>query len=88
MVDCDANGAPLSGQRSTAIFISGSCRVRSRSMASSATAGDCHGARHHHLKHLVPDAVRIAMIRHYGGKPLAHPELAPRLSQQQTGCRR
>ena len=35
MVDCDASGVPVSGQRPTATFIKGSCRSRSRSMASS-----------------------------------------------------
>ena len=35
MVDCDASGAPVCGQRPTATFIKGSCRSRSRSMASS-----------------------------------------------------
>jgi hypothetical protein len=35
MVDCEASGAPVIGQRPTATFISGSCRSRSRSMASS-----------------------------------------------------
>ena len=35
MVDWDASGAPLSGQRPTASFISGSCLSRSRSLPSS-----------------------------------------------------
>jgi transposase len=34
IVDCEASGAPLSGKRPTATFMSGSCRSRSRSMAS------------------------------------------------------
>jgi hypothetical protein len=34
IVDCDANGPPLSGQRPTAIFNSGSCRNRLRSFPS------------------------------------------------------
>jgi hypothetical protein len=40
-------------------------------------------ARRHHLKNRVPDAARVAAIRHRIGKPPAHPELALRLSQQQ-----
>jgi hypothetical protein len=47
------------------------------------SACDRCGARHHHLEHRVPDAVRIAAVRHRFGKPPAHPELALRLSQQQ-----
>lgn len=35
MVDCDASGAPVCGQRPTATFSRGSCRSRSRSIASS-----------------------------------------------------
>ena len=46
-------------------------------------AGDCTDARHHHFEHRVPDAARIAVIRHRIGKPPAHAELALRLSQQQ-----
>jgi cytochrome c peroxidase len=38
MVDCEASGSPLSGQRPTASFISGSCRNRSRSN----TCFTCH----------------------------------------------
>jgi hypothetical protein len=34
MVDCDAKGAPVCGQRPTATFMSGSWRSRSRSIAS------------------------------------------------------
>jgi hypothetical protein len=34
IVDCEASGEPVVGQRPTATFISGSCRNRSRSMAS------------------------------------------------------
>jgi hypothetical protein len=46
-------------------------------------------ARHHHLEHHVPDAVRIAAIRHRFHKPSAHAELALRLpQQQQTGIGR
>ena len=52
-------------------------------------AGNRRDARHHHLEHLVPDAARIAAIRHRIGKPPAHPELALRLpQQQQTAIRR
>ncbi len=51
--------------------------------------GDRRHARHHHLEHRVPDAVRIAAIRHRFRKPPAHSELALCLSQQQqTGIRR
>src|SRR5262249_3077101 len=35
IVDCEASGEPVVGQRPTATFINGSCRSRSRSMASS-----------------------------------------------------
>ena len=49
-------------------------------------AGDRRDARHHHLEHRVPDAVRIAPIRHRIGKPPAHPELALRLPQQQQAA--
>jgi hypothetical protein len=52
------------------------------------TARDRRHARHHHLEHLVPDAARIAAIRHRIRKPPAHPEFALRLPQkQQTGIR-
>ena len=43
-------------------------------------ARDRRRARHHHLEHGVPDAVRIAAIRHRFRKPPAHPKLALRLS--------
>jgi len=46
-------------------------------------ARDCCDPRHHHLEHIVPDAARIAVIRHRIGKSFAHPELALRLPQQQ-----
>jgi len=50
------------------------------------SAGDCCDALHHHLEHRVPDAIRIAAIRHRIGEPTAHNELALRLpQQQQTG---
>ena len=52
-------------------------------------ARDRRDARRHQLENLVPDAARIAAIRHRSGKPPAHPELALRLSQQQkTAVRR
>ena len=52
-------------------------------------ARDRRDPRHHHLEHLVLDAVRITAIRHRSGKPPAHPELAFRLPhQQKTGVRR
>jgi hypothetical protein len=82
MVDREASGAPHCGQRPTALFISGSCRSRSRSMTSLWPQGDRRGPRHHHFEHLVPDAARIAAIRHRRGKPLAHSELALRVPQQ------
>ena len=50
------------------------------------SACDRCGARHHHLEHRVPDAVRIAAIRHRIGKPPAHTELALRLPQQQQAA--
>jgi hypothetical protein len=46
-------------------------------------ASDRCGSRHHHFEHLVPDAARIAAIRHRISKPPAHPKLAFRLPQQQ-----
>ena len=49
-------------------------------------AGDRRDTRHHHLEHRVPDAVRIAAIRHRFRKPPAHPELALRLPQQQQAA--
>ena len=52
-------------------------------------ARDRRDARRHHLENRVPDAARIAAIRHRIGKPPAHPELALRLPQQQkTAVRR
>jgi len=52
-------------------------------------ASDRRRTRHHHLEHRVPDALRIAPIRHRCRKPPAHPELALRRSQQQqTAIRR
>ena len=45
-------------------------------------------ARHYHLEHIVPDAARIAAIRHRIGKSSAHPELTLRLPQQQAAVRR
>jgi hypothetical protein len=60
--------------------------LRSRSIL--VTAGDRRDARHHHFEHLVPDAARIAAIRHRIGKPPAHPKLALGLPQeQQTAVR-
>jgi hypothetical protein len=70
IVDCEASGAPLIGQRQTAIFTSGPCR--SRSMASLWPAGNRPDARHHHLEHRVMDAARIAAIRHRFVKPPAN----------------
>jgi hypothetical protein len=40
-------------------------------------------ARHHHLEHLMLDAVRVAAIRHRIREPPAYPDLALSLSQQQ-----
>jgi hypothetical protein len=45
-------------------------------------AGNRRDPRHHHFEHLVPDAARIAAIRHRIGEPPAHPELVLRLPQQ------
>src|SRR4051812_17007834 len=86
IVDCEANGAPLSGQRPTASFINGSCRSRSRSVAFLVATGNRRGPRHHHLEHFVTDAAAIAAIRHRIGKPPAYPELALRLPQQQQAA--
>ena len=46
-------------------------------------AGDRRRERHHHLEHLLPDAVGIAAIRHRRRKPPAHTKLALRLAKQQ-----
>ena len=52
-------------------------------------ASDRRRTRHYHLEHCVPDALRIASIRHRFRKPAAHPELAlGRPQQQQTAIRR
>jgi hypothetical protein len=69
---------PFSGQRPTATFIKASCRSRSKSIASSWATRDRRRASHRHLEHRVPDAVRIAVIRHRFRKPPAHLELALR----------
>jgi hypothetical protein len=79
MVDCEQSGAPLSGQRPTAT-----------SPKDRAAAGQ---GRWHpydrkrllrrvpsHFEHLVPDAVRIAAIRHRFRKPPAYTS-----QQQQPG---
>src|SRR6185369_10439041 len=51
-------------------------------------AGNRRNPRHHHFKHRVPDALAIAPVRHRGGDPPAHAELALRLPQQeQTAIR-
>jgi hypothetical protein len=51
-------------------------------------ARDRTDARHHHFEHCVPDAARIAAIRHRFGKPPANAELAFRApKQQQTAVR-
>ncbi len=41
-------------------------------------ASDRRRTRHHHLEHRVPDALRIAPIRHRCRKPPAHPERGER----------
>ena len=52
-------------------------------------AGNRTDARHHHFEHRVPNAARIAAIRHRIGEPPAHPKLAFRAPQQkQTAVRR
>ena len=47
------------------------------------TASDRRGARHHHLKHRVADAIAIASIRHRLRQPSANTKPALRLAQQQ-----
>jgi hypothetical protein len=47
------------------------------------SARDRRHALHHHLEHLMQNAVRIAAIRHRRRKPPAHTKLALRLAQQQ-----
>ena len=49
-------------------------------------AGDRQNTRHHHLKHRMPDAVRIAAIRHCFGEPQANTMLALRLPQEQQAA--
>jgi len=46
-------------------------------------ARDRQNTRHHHLEHRMPDAVRIAAIRHCFGEPQANTMLALRLPQKQ-----
>ena len=83
MVDCDASGAP-------ACRTAADCDLHQRIVPRPVDAdGVLVAARHHHLEHRVPDALRIAPIRHRCRKPPAHPELAHRRSQQQqTAIRR
>ena len=51
-------------------------------------AGDRTDTRHHHFEHRVPDAARIAPIRHRIGKPPTNAEVAFRVPQeQQTAIR-
>ena len=50
------------------------------------SARDRRHALHHHLEHGVPDAIRIAAIRHRIGEPTAHTELALRLPEQQQAA--
>jgi hypothetical protein len=49
-------------------------------------AGDRQNTRHHHLEHRVPDALRIAAIRHCFGEPQANTMLALRLPQKQQAA--
>ena len=83
MVDCEASGAPV-------VRTAADRDLHQRVMPQPVevdgilvAARDRRDARHHHLENLVPDAARIAAIRHRIGKPPAHPELALRLPQQQ-----
>src|SRR5262245_28060763 len=86
MVDCEASGAPVIGQRPTATFISGVMPQPVEVDGILLAARDGCDARHHHLEHIVPNAARIAAIRHRIGKSSAHPELALRLPQQQQAA--
>jgi len=47
------------------------------------SAGDRRRARHHHLEHLMQDAVGIAAVRHRSSEPPTYAKLAFRLAQQQ-----
>jgi hypothetical protein len=81
IVDCDASGAPRSGQRPTANphqrIVPQAVEVDRILMP----ARDRRGPRYHHLEHRMPDAVRIAAIRPRNSP--AHTKLAFRLAQQQ-----
>jgi hypothetical protein len=85
-----ATDGRLRGQRRTALRTTADRDLHQRIVAKPieivrilVAARDRRAARHHHLEHRVPDAVRIAAIRHRFRKPPAHPELALGFSQQQ-----
>jgi hypothetical protein len=80
IVDCEASGFPLSGQRSMASFVSGSCLSRLRSFVAT---GNGKGASRDELEHVVPDPSLIAVTRHCVRDSLAHAELALGRAQQQ-----
>jgi hypothetical protein len=58
-------------------------RLHGRINRSLVSAGDRRNARHRHLEHRMPDAVRITAIRHRFGDPPAHTKLALHLPQEQ-----
>jgi hypothetical protein len=51
-----------------------------------ASGSPLSNTRHHHLKHRMPDAVRIAAIRHCFGEPQANTMLALRLPHEQQAA--
>ena len=80
----------LRGQRRTALRTAADRKLHQRVVPQPVEvdgilvpAGNRRDPRRHHLEHRVPDAVRIAAIRHRFCKPPAHPELALGLPQQQ-----
>jgi hypothetical protein len=83
--DLISASSPHLAQRPTASFISGSCRNRSRSIASLCPQAIAV-TRHHHFEHRVPEKVGIATIRHRFREPPAYTKPALRFpQQQQTG---
>src|SRR5215831_13108231 len=82
IVDCDANGLPLSGQRPTAIFNKGIVPqpIEVVPILVPTANGECPSRDQ--LEHLMSDACLIPMIRHHLGKPPAYAYLPFRLPKQ------
>jgi hypothetical protein len=79
----------LRGQRRPALRTAADCEFHQRVMPQPVEvdgilvpAGDRQNTRHHHLEHRMPDAVRIAAIRHCFGEPQANTTFALRLPQK------